>query len=251
MAGQQKDRGRMLARSSKEIKRYRTTMRTLLIILPLLLTLVVLLYIVSIMYTRFGSYTVTVNKFDGLKYGLSLSETPDFLNPVERLNNPAVEEITNISGKDLPKDLDQIDGSHNGENYLAYTYYCKNTGEATVTYEYYLYMVNVTNDVDAAARVMLYVDGVPTTYARTASDGSGPEPGTTAFSGEKAIVRKQIENFAPGDMTKFTIVIWLEGDDPECKDDIIGGQFKIDMSMSIIADQTGKETESQSASETP
>ena len=33
---------------------------------------------------------------------------------------------------------------------------------------------------------------------------------------------------------KYTVVIWLEGNDPECLDNILGGEFKIDMSMSII-----------------
>jgi hypothetical protein len=46
-------------------------------------------------------------------------------------------------------------------------------------------------------------------------------------------VRKQISRYKTGDITKFTIVIWLEGDDPDCVDSIIGGQFKVDMSINF------------------
>ena len=35
-------------------------------------------------------------------------------------------------------------------------------------------------------------------------------------------------------MTKYTIIVWLEGNDPDCTDDIIGGEFKIDMEMEIL-----------------
>ena len=192
------------------------------------------MYAVTVMYSKYGSFTVTVNKFDNVKYALTLSETPDFLNPIGRLNCKASEEITNIDGASLPLDLDQINGEHNGENYVAYTFYCKNAGEATVTYEYPVFIANMTLDIEKAVRVRLYVNGESTDYARTRSDGTGPEPGTTEFVSESVVARSQISDFAPGDVTKYTVVIWLEGNDPECLDNILGGEFKIDMSMSII-----------------
>ena len=43
--------------------------------------------------------------------------------------------------------------------------------------------------------------------------------------------------------TKFTIVIWIEGNDPDTTDDIIGGQFKVDMKINIIGDESGNEIE--------
>ena len=42
---------------------------------------------------------------------------------------------------------------------------------------------------------------------------------------------KPRENFNPGDIDKFTIVIFLEGDDPECLDNIIGGEMKMHMDI--------------------
>ena len=223
-----------LRRTATEVKRYRMLMRIIPIALGCATLAMALLYAVTMMYSKYGSFTVTVNKFDNVKYALTLSETPDFLNPIGRLNCKASEEITNIDGASLPLDLDQINGEHNGENYVAYTFYCKNAGEATVTYEYQVFIANMTLDIEKAVRVRLYVNGESTDYARTRSDGTGPEPGTTEFVSESVVARSQISDFAPGDVTKYTVVIWLEGNDPECLDNILGGEFKIDMSMSII-----------------
>ena len=35
----------------------------------------------------------------------------------------------------------------------------------------------------------------------------------------------------PGDIDKFTIVIWLEGDDPDCLNNLIGGEIKMHMDI--------------------
>lgn len=223
-----------LRRTAKEVKQYRTLMRIVPIALGCVTLALALLYAVTAMYSKYGSFTVTVNKFDNVKYALTLSETPDFLNPIGRLNCKASEEITNIDGSSLPLDLDRINGEHNGENYVAYTFYCKNAGEAMVTYEYQVVIANMTQGIEQAVRVRLYVNGEATDYARTRSDGTGPEPGTTEFISESVVARSQITDFAPGDITKYTVVIWLEGNDPECIDNILGGEFKVDMSMSII-----------------
>ena len=38
-----------------------------------------------------------------------------------------------------------------------------------------------------------------------------------------------IEVFEPGEVAKFTVVIWIEGDDADCLDDYIGGEITISM----------------------
>lgn len=225
---------RILARTSEEIKRYRLLMKIMPVAATALALVISIVYIAAILYNRFGSFTVSINRFDNVEYNLSLSEEPDFPNPTTRLNSKASEDVTNITAKDLPLDLDSINGAHNGDNYLAYTFHLKNTGTDTVTFEYHLYIVNVTNDVDEAVRVRVYVNGQYDDYAKPSAKGTGPEPGTVPFATESTIARKQMVNFAPGDTSRFTVVMWLEGEDPECVDSIIGGQFKVDMTVSII-----------------
>ena len=225
----------VLRRTAAEIKRYRVLIRVLPIAMSIAVVTLALVYTITTMYTKFGSFTVTVNKYDNVAHALTLSETPDFKDMTSRLNAASSQEITNISVNTLPLDLDNINGSHNGDNYMAYTFYCRNAGTAPVTYEYELYIANMTLEIEDAVRIRLYVNGDYEDYAKTRNDGQGAEPGTTEFLTEETILRKEL-HLTPGEYTKFTIVVWLEGDDPECVDTILGGVFKIDMNMSVLGE---------------
>ena len=225
----------VLRRTAAEIKRYRVLIRVLPIAMSIAVVTLALVYTITTMYTKFGSFTVTVNKYDNVAHALTLSETPDFKDMTSRLNAASSQEITNISATTLPLDLDKINGSHNGDNYMAYTFYCRNAGTEAVTYEYELFIANMTLEIEDAVRIRLYVNGEYEDYAKTRNDGQGAEPGTTEFLTEETILRKEL-HLTPGEYTKFTIVVWLEGDDPECVDTILGGVFKIDMNMSVLGE---------------
>ena len=230
-----KDPKKFLIRTAYEVKRYRILMRVIPIVLSAVTLFTSTIYVIAVMYDKYGSYTVSINKLDNIDYQLALSEERNFNTMTSRLNARAGEKITNISVNDLPNDLDMIDGSHNGANYVAYTYYMKNVGKRTVKTEYLLYIVNVTQNLDKAVRIRLYINGEPSTYARTKSDGTGAEDGCEEFISATTISRRQLPTTAPGDVVKFTVVIWIEGDDIDCTDDLIGGTFKIDMKISIVA----------------
>jgi hypothetical protein len=48
------------------------------------------------------------------------------------------------------------------------------------------------------------------------------------------MAKGRINGFAPGDVTKYTIVIWLEGTDPDCIDWIIGGMMRVEMVINAV-----------------
>ena len=226
--------GITLQRTAQEVKRYRVLKKLLPVFIAVAVLILVIGYVLSVLYMKFGAFTVMVNKFDNLDYALTLSEDPEFFSYTSRLNAAIDETITNIDGTTLPTWLDNVNGVHNGKNYIAYTFYCKNAGKSTVTYSYDLYIANMTYDIEKAVRIRLYVDGEYEDYAYPRTDGvEGPEPGTVAFQSGNTVVKKNIENFAPGDVTRYTVVIWLEGNDPECVNKILGGQMKVDMAMEI------------------
>ena len=181
-----------------------------------------------------GSFTVSVDKYEMTKYGLSLCENRDMVNKTSYLNADIHEEITNIAKEWLPENLDMIDGNHSGYNHIAYTFYVENTGVVEVPIEYSIDISNITNDIDEAIRIRLYVNGEHTDYAKTKSDGTGPEPGTEEFYNAATAVCRRIENFEPGEITKFTIVMWLEGNDPDCVDWLIGGKLRAEMFIKVI-----------------
>ena len=227
-----------LRRTAGEVKRYRRYRKTVPIAIAIALLRIIIGYVLSVLYMKFGAFTVMVNKFDHLDYALTLSESPGFASGTSRLNADIYEEITNIDGRNLPTYLDNIDGEHNGDNYIAYTFYCKNAGRSTVAYTYDMYIANMTLDCEKAARIRLYVDGEYTDYAYPRTDGiDGPEPGTTAFQSRTTVGKNKISDFAPGDVTKFTVVIWLEGNDPECVDRILGGIMKVDMMLDVVQEE--------------
>lgn len=222
--------GRFIRRTAKEIKTYRHKVRLLPKVIVTLLLLLLLTFSVSGIARAQNSFTVSTTLG---KQGLMLSDNVDFYNSTAFLDVDIDKRITNISKKTLPTNLDQVDGVHNGKNHLAYTFYCRNSGKEKVNYTYTLYMQAATKGLDEAIRIRLYVDGVATDFAKEAKDGQ-PEPETTPFLSDKIIANGQINDFEVGENTKYTIVVWLEGDDPECVDDVIGGKISLSMELQII-----------------
>lgn len=226
----------ILKRTAKEVKSYRVQMRLLRLLLVLLVIVTTLLYVVAVLYERTGSFTVSLNKYEMTKYGLTLSESRDMTHQTSHLNAKIAEKMTNIAGETIDANVDMIDGEHNGRDYIAYTFYVQNAGEVAVNYEYEIKISGITNDLDEAIRLRLYVNGgAPVTYAKTKSDGTGPEPGTVEFHSATVITRARVEAFEPGEKTKFTVVIWLEGNDPDCIDWLIGGKLKVEMDIGIAS----------------
>jgi len=233
----------------KDRARIVSTERKIRKIVPIIMSLIAgltsLIYVASVMYSQFGDFTISVNKFNYVEYGLSLSETRDFAVPTASLNCRASEVITNITGSSLDKvDLGAVDGEDNGDNYLCYTFYCKNAGEKSVSFSYAINILEATMDIDKAVRIRVITSlnggsKTQTDYARMSSiqDENGnylPEEGTTPFVTNKNVFDIRQDGFAPNDVMKYTIVIWLQGDDLECVDEAIGGEFKIEMKFNIL-----------------
>ena len=215
-------------------KRKKFYKRTKLIVFIILLILIFSFIILSIVYNG-GRFTVTLDNNFALKSGIILYESEEFQNDQTRkLYAENIDFLDNISIDWLPKDIDnEKDGSHNGENYIAYTFYLENKGERNINYWYSIIVDDVIKNVDEAVRVMIYLNGEKEIYAKVNSDTKEAEKDTTAFldNKEKEIVLEQRKDFKPNDKDKFTVVIWLEGDDPDCVDALIGGEIKMHMEI--------------------
>lgn len=162
---------------------------------------------------------------------ISLSETPDFDRPVTSLGADGIDNMTNISVDWLPDDLDTVDGSHNGDHYIAYTFYLKNTGDLTCNVTETFEIESAVKGADSAIRIRLYKNGEMITYAKLGADGE-PEEGTVPFESDTVAFSAVNEDFKEKDIIKYTLVIWLEGDDPECLDNIKGGNVRMSMTFS-------------------
>ena len=223
-----------LRRTAKEVKRHVVLMRILGLLMIILILIVAVAYAISYFYDKFGSFTVKINKYDMVSQGLSLSETPDYDRSIAVLNANIVYDMTNISGNDLPDNIDKINGSHNGDNYIAYTFYLINAGDDTVSYTGEMTIENVTKKVDEAVRIAVFKNGVKTVYGKTKSNGGGIESDCDSeFLTSNIVMKTLTEDFKANGKDKYTVVVWLEGNDPDCIDDIIGGTLKLGMNFKI------------------
>ncbi|WP_295153379.1 hypothetical protein [uncultured Ruminococcus sp.] len=224
-----------LRRTAKETKRHVIVMRILGLLVIILVAVIAIAYAISYFYDKYGSFTVKINKYDMMRQGLTLSEEPDFNKTNSVLNADIVYDMTNISGSDLPENIDMINGSHNGESYIAYTFYLINAGDDTISYDGEMTIENVTNSVDEAVRVALYINGEKTIYGKTKSNGTGKESDCDSeFTSSTVVMNTRKTGFKPQAKDKYTVVIWLEGNDPDCTDELIGGTLKLGMDFKIV-----------------
>lgn len=170
-------------------------------------------------------------------------------------------------------DLEKVYGSHNvyfpgeGEEkgngaYFAYTFFVRNAGEevngkdATVDYMTTLKVVSVNRDVnseetsgeavttkagsfgaDEAMRVMVFINGEPTVYAKPKFGTDNVKEFFAAdenFVSDKTVMEYVRRDFGVDTVDRYTVVIWLEGEDPECVNDIMAGEVKLKMEFDVI-----------------
>ena len=58
-----------------------------------------------------------------------------------------------------------------------------------------------------------------------------------SFLSEEVVARGSMQHVDPMEVHKYTVVIWLEGDDPDCNDDLIGGHVGMDMQFQLIMEE--------------
>ena len=144
------------------------------------LFLVCILFILAFSQGKMGNFTINLNRLELYRKGIAISENGDFNGATARLTAATVKDATNISVDSLPTNLDSVDGGHNGDNYMAYTYYVRNAGKEDVGYIARVTLDSASKGAEDAVRVKVYRNGKPTVYAKAARDGNR-EPGTTAF----------------------------------------------------------------------
>lgn len=203
-----------------------------LILLGLLLVVCVL-FIVAFMQEKMGNFTINLNRLELYRKGISIADTGTFDDATARLTADAVVDATNISIDDIPEDVDDVEGSHNGKNYMAYTYYIRNAGKEDLGYVARVTLDSCAKGAEKAVRIAVWRNGKRIVYAAPAADGL-PEKGCENFESDETVCSYKEDNFLVGNVDKYTIVIWMEGDDPECVDSIIGGS--VQFSMHIDAD---------------
>ena len=212
-------------------KRARAVRKALFV---LLIFLILLYIILDVMYNSHGKFTIILDENQNLESGLAIYESLNNSHGKRKLEATPIRFMDNISYRWIPDNVDtEADGSHNGENYIAYSFYAENQGDRVINYHYEIFVDDVIKNVDEAIRIRIYRNGEATTYAKRNPSNNQPEANTTPFREIKddngVIISEKVSGFAPGDLDRITILVWLEGDDPECQDPLVGGEIKMHM----------------------
>ncbi len=230
------------------------------------------LFILSAFYTGAGEFVISLDSKMS-RDGFYLSNTMDFSEKMVCIRGTAVV-ADNISVFDISNDVGEVDGMHNGKNYVAHTFYLTNATGETKDYEYTLNIRRSAKHAEKALWVMVYFNGKQTIYAMNGAEGEAERQYSIyefpfmedaadssqyqTVSGEQAGIdineisdawaintantlitrpfvtgdiictgiRNSIEN---NEVDKYTVVMWYEGEDPDCTDDIIGGWVELYM----------------------
>jgi len=200
--------------------------------LLLLVVFSIFYFLVYILYSD-GNFVVSLDQNAYNNKNIFLSEDGSYENMTLELKAKILDYMDNISINWINSDVDiESDGAHNGSNYIAYTFYVINGGAEEVNYWYQIDIDDTIKGVDEAIRVMIYYNGDKEVYAKKNKISGEPEDGTNKFYSDNIAVVKEVKNFEPSQKDRFTIVIWIDGDDPECLDDLIGGAIKLKMNIS-------------------
>jgi hypothetical protein len=198
----------------------------------------------------------------------------DFENPSAFLYSVPLEGAMCISMVDIPEDVGEVDGYYQDQNFFAYTFYIRNEGQSIVDYDWDVEIISESKNLSRATWVMVFEDEKMTFHAEAKEDGSiealpafddntrgylkmpmgdfakypdeqyerveanTPIPHYRAvpisFVDEETIAVGRQVAVKPNDVHKYTVVIWLEGDDPDCTNDLIGGHIGLEMNFRLI-----------------
>lgn len=199
----------------------------------LLLLLITILYFILYAINNGDNFTISVDKELSNRKNIFLSEDGTVEKLQRELTADSYDYMDNISINWISENVDtEATGSHNGNNYLAYTFYVVNTGKDTINYWYQIDIDDTIRDVDKAIRIMIYHNGDKTVYGKLNEKTKEPEETTDKgfFSTDIAVLEER-KAFAPNEKDRITVVVWVEGDDPDCNNDLIGGGIKMHMDI--------------------
>lgn len=183
---------------------------------------------------------------DAYERGIILSPNRDFLEPSSRLFATSISNVDDITydnlslGQIVKAEGDYFDPIN---TYLAYNFYLKNNGEETVDVEYSLTINEAYRNIEEAIRFVFIEDGEDGYIRMFQKPDATPkeykcyvnrEPDEVIEFTDWEVFRYQITELKPNEVKQFSIIIYLEGNDDDCNDSILGGSLRASMQFSIV-----------------
>lgn len=190
-----------------------------------------------------GNFVMSID-YDAYNRGIILSSDEAFSNPSARLMTDPIVDARDMtySWLKLEEVLD-TDGNYVDPDYdyVAYTFYIRNNGLETVDITYHIRMTEIYNGLDEAIRILVIEDGQEKMYQKidqVQPNGELPYypqimPTPKLFISDSIVARESFTKFEPGQIKKFSVIMWLEGYDPDTNDEVLGGRIKLQMNFAI------------------
>lgn len=185
---------------------------------------------------KVGNFVVTVDQ-DDLKLSLSMRE--DLSDRSSRLTTEGMDNQGAATYSDIPADIVKGIGTKNDEvkrYYLAFSFYLLNESDRTIDYRMSVNVKAATGSILDVVRLMVIEgeDGVREIYAKAEQDAQTADMleavagyHSTDFVSDRVLFERETYGLAAGDKIKYTVVMWLEGHDPLCNDELIGSRLKL------------------------
>lgn len=210
--------------------------------------LAVLIAIISFYGQNVGNFVVSV---DGTasKRGIALSRDSSFLNPTSRLLANPVTDAGDMTYDWINWDeVINTDGNYEDPNhkYVAFTFYLMNVGEEAINLNLNINIEEVTKSLDDVIAIGLVTNLETKEIFMKKNTGKwqgldheipSEIKNATNFLDGKTIVTKPISSFKPEQVIKYSIVLWLEGYDPEHNEKIEEGKIKLSMTFNVYTEE--------------
>ncbi len=195
-----------------------------------------------------GNFVMSMD-YDSYNRGIQLSSDREFTNPTPRLMTDPIDDARDMTYSWLKiEDVLKTDGNFVDPDYdyVAYTFYVMNSGFETVDITYHISMTENHNNISEAIRILIIEDDVKETMYQAIDpldkDGNLPYypqvmPTPKFFMSDTVLLRENFLKFEPLQVKKFTIIMWLEGYDPDTNDTVLGGRIRLNMNFSIMKDE--------------
>lgn len=191
-----------------------------------------ILSLILVLITVYGQFTGTFLiklTYSAERKGILLSEDVEFTEGKERLILNPISNVEDMIEENIVK-IDEIFASTGGQfvdpdnkNYVAYTFYIKNSGQEVVDVRYDLMITKAHKNLDKALKIIMYQDdliGEPLEKDYYVKQDNSTHLGSKRFA-----------DFKPEDMKKITIIAFIDGElsTPE----MLGGAVRINLVFTI------------------
>lgn len=237
------------------------------------LLLLAALYAISFVTELKGHFTISLSD-EMFRQGFTISETVGFENPTAHLFATPATDVPCISILQIPDTVDQVDGGHNANYFAQtfyirnegnvasdYQWQLHLNAETLGLSEAAWIMIFENGKMtfyakagdDGNSEMLPAADDNTRGYQTAPLYDLAKNPRTQyqviqgtegemprwrvipkAFLSDTVLAQGTVQNMQPMQTCKYTVVIWLEGDDPDCTDALRGGYMGLDFRFFLL-----------------